>query len=1017
MRKTELIPKKIHYCWFGGAPLPESVQRCIASWRLYCPKYEIIEWNESNFNISVNDFVLKAYQNKKWAFVTDYARLHVVYNEGGIYLDTDVELIRSLDDLLKYKAYMGFEGSEYIATGLGFGAIKGFPLLKEMLSIYDSLDFDRVKNKVEQISTPVLITNLLEKHGLVRNGERQAVRELELFPEDYFCPKSPITRLLNITNNTYSIHHYDASWVDAQEKAHIKKLEDKAKILMETQSKRVSIIIPVYNGQDYLRDAVDSALNQTYRNIEVIVINDGSTDNTDLIARSYGNRIRYIKKENGGVASALNLGITKMRGDYFAWLSHDDKYHHEKIERQMAFATQFTDQKVVTVTNWSIIDAEGNHIKDNYIDHKLEANAKSFLAFDRKTWLNGCAMLIPKEFFSEVGLFDETLKSTQDYDMWFRFAEKGVCFKILPDHLFYSRAHTKQGSIAMPDALINSDKIHSYIIQRLTHDDIAEYFDYSSDKYMDVYNNFLYSGYKLASAYILKDLLLHLKSCGKEQDIYQTIKKELLGSFSFEYFTMQNIIGLYNRPKSKKRILFFTAHWYTGGVERFMVNLINGLTDIYDVVVVSVDTKLEGTIKIPGNVCHIRVSDNYFKNSYNYILYAICLIFQVDIAMGCMNLFEKVLDFYDLADGSEFKTIASNHEFYFYPYEYHHLYPLIERRLEAYKKIDAAVWLTNYNTFVYSNFNTNGVLIPNPNTYEIQADTVKDPNSKIILCVGRFNDYVKRIDRILQCYKKVLYKIPEAKLILVGKCNPDLPFSPDIPKSINQLIANLCIPSERIYFEGETEDMAPYYSIADVLLLASNSEGFPMVINEAACFGVPVVCNYIPGLEDIITDNKNGYLVPQDDLDLLADKVCSILNDNENKIRLSKNAKEMASRFSKDTVIKKWRELFEIILNEEGMIKEARLKERFGYDTSNLAQYAQNLCMEINKVVQIASGEKYRHIEQQSRQPSEQISNYRSRLSLYYHKVITCYKQYGLRITLSKISQKIVDKIGLRIKN
>lgn len=124
-----MIPKKIHYCWFGRNPLPELAVRCIESWKKYCPDYEIIEWNEDNYDINKISYVKEAYQARKWAFVTDYVRLDVVNQYGGIYLDTDVELLKSLDPLLKYKSFFGMEEGKFIATGLGFGAEKGTKIL------------------------------------------------------------------------------------------------------------------------------------------------------------------------------------------------------------------------------------------------------------------------------------------------------------------------------------------------------------------------------------------------------------------------------------------------------------------------------------------------------------------------------------------------------------------------------------------------------------------------------------------------------------------------------------------------------------------------------------------------------------------------------------------------------------------------------------------------------------------------------------------------------------------------
>src|SRR5687768_11691675 len=140
------IPKKIHYCWFGGNPLTPLAKDCIESWKKYCPDYEIVEWNEKNVDIDSSPFMKAAYDNKKWAFVSDYARYKIIYENGGIYLDVDVEVIKSLDDLLEYGAYMGFEGNEYVNSGLGFGAMAGDETLKDILNVYDKTSYEDHKN-------------------------------------------------------------------------------------------------------------------------------------------------------------------------------------------------------------------------------------------------------------------------------------------------------------------------------------------------------------------------------------------------------------------------------------------------------------------------------------------------------------------------------------------------------------------------------------------------------------------------------------------------------------------------------------------------------------------------------------------------------------------------------------------------------------------------------------------------------------------------------------------------------
>jgi hypothetical protein len=210
----------------------------------------------------------------------------------------------------------------------------------------------------------------------------------------------------------------------------------------------VSIVIPVYNGSNYLAEAIDSALAQTYPHIEVVVVNDGSSDDgrTEQVALSYGDRIRYYKKENGGVASALSYGVEKMAGDFFSWLSHDDLYAAEKISRQMQALAQAASPRTVIYSNYAVFsDDPGTAVRVALRGVPPEA-FRYWLTIENK--LHGCTLLIPKEAFAEFGSFDATLRTTQDYDLWFRMAE-GFSFLHMPDVLVNARSHAQQDSLKM----------------------------------------------------------------------------------------------------------------------------------------------------------------------------------------------------------------------------------------------------------------------------------------------------------------------------------------------------------------------------------------------------------------------------------------------------------------------------------------------------------------------------------------------------------------------------------------
>ena len=206
------IPKIIHYCWFGKGKMPKIALKCIKSWQKYCPDYKIICWNEENFDFSQNQYMHQAYEAGKWAFVSDYARLKVVYDNGGIYLDTDVELIKPIDDLLNKKGFMGFDEKGIVATGLGFGAEKGNEIIGEFLKDYDNIPFVLPDGKYDLTPCPDRNTAALKRLGMDVNNTNQTFMNVTFLPWEYLCPMDYYTGKKTITKNTYSIHHYSASW-------------------------------------------------------------------------------------------------------------------------------------------------------------------------------------------------------------------------------------------------------------------------------------------------------------------------------------------------------------------------------------------------------------------------------------------------------------------------------------------------------------------------------------------------------------------------------------------------------------------------------------------------------------------------------------------------------------------------------------------------------------------------------------------------------------------------------------
>lgn len=213
---------------------------------------------------------------------------------------------------------------------------------------------------------------------------------------------------------------------------------------------KVCIIIPVYNGADYLAEAIESALAQTYCNCEILVVNDGSTDGgaTERIALSYGNKLRYFSKTNGGVASALNLAIKEMHGEYFSWLSHDDIYTPDKVFKQVQMLNELAEPEAVIYSDYSVFTNDPN--KD-YAICLPGVSAEQFRYWITvENCLHGCTLLVPRCAFDKVGIFNEALRTTQDYDLWFRIA-KHFSFVHIPEKLVKARNHSDQGSHKMAD--------------------------------------------------------------------------------------------------------------------------------------------------------------------------------------------------------------------------------------------------------------------------------------------------------------------------------------------------------------------------------------------------------------------------------------------------------------------------------------------------------------------------------------------------------------------------------------
>lgn len=221
MTKSIKIPKTIHYCWFGNGEKSADIINYIEGWKRILPDYEIVEWNETNFDINSNQYTKEAYEAKKWAFVTDYVRLYVLYNYGGIYMDTDVEVLKPLDEFLTNDAFSGFEVRDNVPTGI-MAACKGQEVIGDLLSFYDHHRFMLENGTFDLTTNVVTITNYFVKNGLKKNGKKQIINGFVIYPQVYFCPNTLSMIWGTPSEKSYTIHHFAGSWTEEDRKRGLK---------------------------------------------------------------------------------------------------------------------------------------------------------------------------------------------------------------------------------------------------------------------------------------------------------------------------------------------------------------------------------------------------------------------------------------------------------------------------------------------------------------------------------------------------------------------------------------------------------------------------------------------------------------------------------------------------------------------------------------------------------------------------------------------------------------------------
>ncbi|HPF31070.1 MAG TPA: glycosyltransferase [Candidatus Saccharibacteria bacterium] len=761
---------------------------------------------------------------------------------------------------------------------------------------------------------------------------------------------------------------------------------------------KISVIIPAQNDQKALKIAIENVINQTYHNIEIIIINDGHVDydNIEPILNLYGDKVLYHSNTyDDSDTSSMKNGILNTTGDYCAYLPKGCSYVIDRFQKQVEYINNNKLKGCIIGCNWDVLDHRGKIVRHNKMALEIKNDIECYLALNECSNFNEGSILIPSSLLkNKIG----------NYFSWFDLVSQiiglGKTFSIQEETLmscdiesFYEYHYKKD------------DYLVSEIIKELNIDRIKNHIG-KVENILKMYEQFLAMDMQRSASFLITKYIGSIKD-NKNIDIFEkTVYKDLsrLSKDKYSpYFT--DVCKKIKKPSKRKKIMFCSAHWLTGGMERVLSILFKELNKYYEIYLITPYDERTSCIDIPEFVTNIRVSDDLFVKNFDSVILSYAILLKIDVVIGFINLFEKQLDFYNLCKGLNIKTIASNHEYYFYPYKSRYHYGLVKKRLNSFRECNAVVWPNNFSSSLCGMYVNNSYVIGNPNSFTI-INNARPNSRKIIICVGRFNDYVKRIDRILKTFSIVLKKFPDAKLVLIGKNENDQPIRQIGGLTVNDIITNLCIPEDSLEFVGEVDNLEDYYSNADVLMLTSNSEGFGMVINEAACFGIPSVCNYIPGIEDLIIDGKNGFITNQDDNESMAKRIIDIMSNNKLRVSLGNNAIKMVNKYKSTLIAEKWHEMIEVLISENSPKEQKKiLDSKFKYKINDYHKFSKVLAKELNDIFILST-----KLHDEPNNIDEVVSKFR-KISI---KLVKSFKKEGTIRTFIKIVKKPV-KILIKI--
>lgn len=667
----------------------------------------------------------------------------------------------------------------------------------------------------------------------------------------------------------------------------------------------VSIIIPVSNDCANLKEAIASALSQTYDNIEILVINDAinGTWKAEKIVLSYGDKIRFLSNPHAGAASALNLGISAMRGEYFSWLNPNDIYKPDKISAQMEIIQSSANPDLAVFTSYEAIDSHGQIAGDGKLESSHKRSLKCSLFLENKLY---CAtLLVSTRLLKQAGGFRDDLEYIHGLDLCARL--KNICqFVYLDQTLVMTRLSEEKKGQKNIDEM---DSVIAPLIRNLTQEEIEDYFDANPDALQAFFQKYIKNGYMAIPAAILVFLCQYYYQHNQGDKA-----AEALGIASPDSLAISNLIKA--QVSGKPRLMFYNLNWCIGGIGRVLSLLFKQLSKKYEIIFITQikDPEVK-CFHLPEEVVHLQ-----FKTRPGALipiqLTSLAILTKSEIFIGTANLQPFFLPIYKLLKCFSIPSVMYNHHFYFFPNRAPELRLAGKMRDEAFADASLVVWVNRQDAAIASVKNTNSIAVLNP---AVMPDIKKrvHPSEKLVLAVGRFNDAQKRLDLVLNLFKYIYARDNECRLLLVGPI-PDgtQPIGFPVNKNVQAILAESGLPDSSYEFAGAQLETSAYYQRASLLVMASEHEGFPMVLVEAGAYGLPVLVYGTPFMDTIITNGQNGYITEICELDKAADLAVNIINNRNGWQRLSAGARELAQRFSLELFVEKWESIIESLLNK-----------------------------------------------------------------------------------------------------